>query len=136
MPLRIVYLLLIVVLIVSCGCDTPRLTGDLDGNDRILAGNFGEMIDADYALLIASDGIAALIPEIGFTQIELIRESGVWRSEAKVLPAFCSIDSLKEICLFRVLSDSTTFHSRIESFERIGGSVKNNYPAWKYRRKQ
>ncbi len=135
MSIRIVILLLVTVLIASCGSDTPVLTGDINDGVTIHPGILDEMADADYALLIASDGIAALVPEVSFSRIELMEEAGVWRSEAPILPAFCSIDSLVEICVFRVLSDSSSFHSRIESFERIGGSVKNNYPAWKYRRK-
>ncbi len=142
MEMRIVLLLSVVVLLVSCDYNSPRLTGDIDSDClRIHPGSLDEILeqyDADYALLIAEDGIAALVSEISFPQIELTRKDGVWYSQADSLPPFCSIDSLREICVFRMQherSDTLSFQHRILSFERIGSSTKNDYPAWKYRRK-
>ncbi len=140
---RIILLLSFVILLAACCEKPPALTGDIDEETQyVKTGNLSDILQSykpDYALLIASDGLAALITETAFSEIEIERNANVWRTTSETLPAFCNVDSLQEVCLFRIEADegdSLSFRNRITQYQRIGSSEKNGYPAWKYRRIQ
>ncbi|MDP8202593.1 MAG: hypothetical protein P9M11_10710 [Candidatus Tenebribacter burtonii] len=136
---RRVSILFLVLLLFSCSPKNLILTGNIkDGVEISDYGRFDEILSfapsAKYALLIGSDGTAALITSRSFSKIYIQKDKNCWNSKADILPAVCNIRNLKEICIYTKTSiEDNNFSKRMNDFEFLGQSSKNGYYARKYK---
>ena len=124
----------------ACSPDNLILTGNIeDGTIISREGRLDEILkdiapSAKYALLIGSDGTAALITSRSFSKIYIQKDKKGWNSKADILPAVCNIRNLKEICVYsRTSIENNHFSDRLNDFEFLGQSSKNEYYARKYK---
>jgi len=140
---RMVKRVLVIFFILSlfaCSTNNLILTGNVKEGTIINSnGRFDEILNsiapsAKYALLIGSDGTAALITSRSFSKIYIQKEKKDWNSKADDLPAVCNIRNLKEICIYsRTSSNNNRFSDRLNDFKFIGQSSKNGYYVRKYK---
>ena len=124
----------------ACSPNNLILTGNIEDDATISSeGKLDEIFSditpsAKYALLIGSDGTAALITSRSFSKIYIQKDRNIWNSNAKDLPAVCNIRNLKEICIYsRTSSNNNHFSDRLNDFEFLGQSSKNGYYVRKYK---
>ena len=122
----------------ACAPNDLILTGNIESGTVISSeGRFDEILinlapSAKYALLIGSDGTAALITSRSFSEIYIQKDKNGWNSKTDNLPAVCNIRDLKEICIYsRKLNNH--FSDRLNDFELLGQSSKKGYYTRKYK---
>jgi hypothetical protein len=138
------YLLIAILFLTGCGRSGYLLTGNITEesvvSQRGILSNILE--DAEYALLIGSDGTAVFLSENSFPEITIHKESGKWNCSTDILPPVCNIRNLKEICIFKSFfgkkiqvenEDLHPFAVRMRDFEFLGESQKNGHTVRKYR---
>ena len=139
-----VYLSITILLLTGCGRSGYLLTGNLTEESYVsLSGILSEILeDAEYALLIGSDGTAVFLSENSFPEITIHKESGKWNCSTEILPPVCNIHNLKEICIFKSFFENKIkvenenlhpFAVRMRDFEFLGESQKNGHTVRKYR---
>ncbi len=138
------YLLITILLLTGCGRPGYLLTGNIS-EELIISrsGVLSEILeDAEYALLISSDGTAVFLSENSFLEIAIQKENGKWNCSTEILPPVCNIRDLQEICIFKSYHDGKItvqnenlhpFAVRMRDFEFLGESQKNGYTVRKYR---
>ena len=124
----------------ACAPNDLIFTGDIESGTVISSeGRFDEILinlapSAKYALLIGSDGIAALITSRSFSEIYIQKDKNGWNSKTDNLPTVCNIRNLKEICIYsRTSNEINNFSERMNDFEFLGQSCKNGYYVRKYK---
>ena len=90
------YLLITILFLTGCGRSGYLLTGNLTEESLVsqkgILSNILE--DAEYALLIGSDGTAVFLSENSFPEITIQKENGKWNCSTKILPPICNIRNL------------------------------------------
>ncbi len=136
---RIVLVVTFVLFIFACSPNSLVLSGNIKNKAEISnEGRLDEILNeiapsAKYALLIGSDGTAALVTSRSFSKIYIQKNNQEWNSKAEELPAFCNIRDLKEICIYsRTTNTINSFSERMNNFEFLGQSSKNDHYAKKY----
>ena len=129
-----------ILLLFACAPNDLILTGNIEEGVKINdEGRFDEILtnlapSANYALLIGSDGTAALITSRSFSKIYIHKDKNGWNSKADNLPAVCNIRNLKEICMYsRTSKNNNRFSDRLNDFKFLGQSSKNGYYVRKYK---
>lgn len=136
---KITIFILLVFSLFAGNLNALVLTGNVDRIAEINnEGNLKELINsmepnAKYALLIGTDGTAALITSRSFNEIQIKKDNMTWSSTTETLSAVCNIRNLKEICIYSRKTDKNHFSDRLEDFEFIGQSRKNGYYTRKYK---
>ena len=137
---RKVSIVFLVLSLFACSPNNLILTGNIEAGTKISSeGRLDEILEdivpsAKYALLIGSDGTAALITSRSFSKIFILKDKKGWNSKVDNLPAVCNIRNLKEICIYSRTSNSNNrFSDRLNDFEFLGQSSKNGYYARKYK---
>ena len=137
---KIVSILFLVLSLFACIQNNLNITGNIKDRTKISSeGRLDEILEdivpsAKYALLIGSDGTAALITSRSFSKIYIQKDKKGWNSKVDNLPAVCNIRNLKEICIYSRTSNSNNrFSDRLNDFEFLGQSSKNGYYARKYK---
>ncbi|RLC57335.1 MAG: hypothetical protein DRH89_03775 [Candidatus Cloacimonadota bacterium] len=135
-----VSILFFILSLFACSPKNLIVTGNIvDGAEISNEGRLNEILNeitpsVKYALLIGSDGTAALITSRSFSKIHIQRDKDGWNSKADNLPAVCNIRNLKEICVYtRTSIENNHFSDRLNDFEFLGQSSKNGYFARKYK---
>jgi len=135
-----VSILFFILSLFACSPKNLIVTGNIvDGAEISNEGRLNEILNeitpsVKYALLIGSDGTAALITSRSFSKIHIQRDKDGWNSKADNLPAVCNIRNLKEICVYtRTSIENNHFSDRLNDFEFLGQSSKNGYFASKYK---
>jgi len=135
-----VSILFFILSLFACSPKNLIVTGNIvDGAEISNEGRLNEILNEitpslKYALLIGSDGTAALITSRSFSKIYIQKDKKGWNSKVDNLPAFCNIRNLKEICIYlRTSSENNIFSERMIDFEFLGQSSKNGYYARKYK---
>ncbi|NQT65354.1 MAG: hypothetical protein HQ554_04155 [FCB group bacterium] len=130
-----------IILLVACSTNNLVLTGNIKTKSEISnEGRFDEILNeiapsAKYALLIGSDGTAALVTSRSFSKIYIQKDDNEWNSKSDKLPAFCNIRDLNEICVYsRTSNEINNFSERMNDFEFLGQSSKNGHYARKYKK--
>jgi hypothetical protein len=138
------YLLITILLLTDCSRSGYFLTGNISEELSVsYSGVLTEILeDAEYALLIGSDGTAVFLSENSFPEITIHKVNGKWNCSTEILPTVCNIRNLKEICIFKSYSskkitieneDLHPFAVRMRDFEFLGESQKNGHTVRKYR---
>ena len=137
---RKVSIVFLVLSLFACSRNNLILTGNIEAGTTISSeGRLDELLknivpSAKYALLIGSDGTAALITSQSFSKIYIQKDKKGWNSKVDNLPAVCNIRNLKEICIYsRTSSKNNRFSDRLNDFEFVGQSSKNGFYARKYK---
>ena len=137
---RRVLFFIFVLLVAACSQHNLVLTGNIeDGAELSSEGRLEEILSdlapsAKYALLIGSDGTAALITSRSFSEVYIQKIENEWSSKTEKLPAVCNIRNLKEICIYtKTSSNNNHFSDRMNDFIFLGQSSKNGYYARKYK---
>ena len=137
---REISILFLVLSLFACSPNNLILTGNIEAETKISSeGRLDEILEdivpsAKYALLIGSDGTAALITSRSFSKIYIQKDKKGWNSKTDDLPAVCNIRNLNEICIYSRTSNSNNrFSDRLNDFEFLGQSSKNGYYARKYK---
>ncbi|MCK5050604.1 MAG: hypothetical protein KAS53_02605 [Candidatus Cloacimonetes bacterium] len=132
--------LFLILSLFACSPNNLILTGNIEVGTKISSeSRLDEILkdiapSAKYALLIGSDGTAALITSRSFSKIYIQKNKKDWNSKVDGLPAFCNIRNLKEICIYsKTSSENNNFSVRMNDFEFLGQSSKNGYYARKYK---
>ena len=135
-----VSILFFILSLFACTQNNLSLSGNIKVRTEISnQGRLDEILNeiapsVKYALLIGSDGIAALITSRSFSKINIQKDKNGWNSKANDLPAVCNIRNLKEICVYsRTSIENNHFSDRLNDFEFLGLSSKNGYYARKYK---
>ena len=135
-----VSILFFILSLFACSPNNLLVTGNIvNGAEISNEGRLDEILinivpNAKYALLIGSDGTAALITSKSFSKIYIQKDKKGWNSKADNLPAVCKIRDLKEICIYsRTSIDNNRFSDRLDDFEFLGQSSKNGFYARKYK---
>ena len=141
---KIFYLLFAILLLTGCGRSGYLLTGNI--NEVLSVSRSGVLSvileDAEYALLVGSDGIAVFLSENSFPEITIQKENGKWNCSTEILPPVCNIRNLKEICIFKsffgkkIKVENENLHPfavRMKDFKFLGESQKNGHTVRKYR---
>lgn len=135
-----VSILFFILSLFACSSNNLILTGNIKvGAEISNEGRLNEMLNeiapsVKYALLIGSDGTAALITSRSFSKIHIQNDKNEWNSKAINLPAVCNIRNLKEICVYSSTSSNNNhFSDRLNDFEFLGQSSKNGYFVRKYK---
>ena len=137
-------LLITILLLTVCGRSGCLLTGNLTEESLVSrSGVLSNILgDAEYALLIGSDGTAVFLSQNSFPEITIHKKIGKWNCSTDILPPVCNIRNLKEICIFKSYSDKKMtienedlhpFAVRMKDFEFLGESQKNGHIVRKYR---
>jgi hypothetical protein len=133
-------ILFIVLSFFACSPNGMKLTGNIETGVTISdEGSLDDILnklipEAEYALLIGTDGTAALISARSFSEIYIHRDKNSWNSKTDTLPAVCNIRNLKEICIYTKTSfENNHFSDRINEFEFLGETCKNGYYVRKYK---
>jgi len=128
------------LLLIACSTNNLVLTGNIKTKAEISSeGRLDEILNeialsAKYALLIGSDGTAALVTSRSFSMIYIQKGDKVWNSKTENLPVVCNIRKLKEICIYTNTSSAdNSFSDRMNDFTFLGQSSKNGYYARKYK---
>ncbi|MDA3813073.1 MAG: hypothetical protein PF570_02345 [Candidatus Cloacimonetes bacterium] len=137
---RIVLVVSFVLFIFACSPNNLVLSGNIK-NKAVINNNgrLDEIINeiapsVKYALLIGSDGTAALVTSRSFSVIYIQIDKNEWNSKSEKLPAFCNIRDLNEICVYsRTSNEINNFSERMNDFEFLGQSSKNGHYARKYK---
>jgi hypothetical protein len=138
------YLLIMILLLTGFGRSGYLLTGNIS---EVLSVSQEDVLseilqDAEYALLVGSDGTAVFLSENSFTKIIINNESGKWNCSTDILPPVCNILNLKEICIFKsffgkkITIENENLHPfavRMRDFEFLGESQKNGHTVRKYK---
>ena len=138
------YLLITILLLTSCGRSGYLLTGNLTEESVVsYSGVLSNILgDAEYALLIGSDGTAVFLSDNSFPEITINKENRKWNCSTEILPPVCNIRNLKEICIFKsffgkkIKVENENLHPfavRMRDFEFLGESQKNGHTVRKYR---
>jgi len=133
----------------------PKLTGDLSKAEELAEpGNLYELLLdiaplCDAALLVGDDGTAVLIPAYAFKEVTFTEKNGEWNSTAPSLPPVAKIRNIREICLQQIpakyavkiqeatsISTVTPFQFRMNQFNFLGDSAKNDYLLRKFKEKK
>ncbi len=129
-----------VLFIFACSPNDLVLSGNIKSKAVISNnGSLDEILNEiapsiKYALLIGSDGTAALVTSRSFSMIYIQKDDNEWNSKSDKLPAFCNIRNLKEICVYsRTSNKNNNFSERMNDFEFLGQSSKNGHYARKYK---
>lgn len=136
---KILFITILSLFLLTGNLNALQLTGNIAKSVEIQReGTLKELIEpvsnaVKYALLIGSDGTAALITSRSFSIVRLIKTEAGWNSTTNKLPAVCNIRNLKEICIYSRQFKENNFSDRIDDFEFIGQSSKNGYYARKYK---
>ena len=137
---RKVSIIFLLLFLFACSSNNLILTGNIQDGTKIRSeGRLDEILNeiapsAKYALLIGSDGTAALVTFRSFSKIYIHKNNQGWNSKAEELPAFCNIRDLKEICIYTNTSSAdNSFSDRMNDFTFLGQSSKNGYYARKYK---
>lgn len=140
---RMVKYLSIAILIVflsSCAQDNLLVTGNINTGMKITEeGTLDELLrdlapHAKYALIIGSDGTAALLTSRSFSKVYIQHVKNTWNSVSVDLPAVTNINAVKEICIYqRETTNDNYFAKRLNDFEFLGQSSKNGYYVRKYK---
>ena len=132
--------LFLILSLFACSPNNLILTGNIEAGTKISSeGRLDEILEdivpsAKHALLIGSDGTAALITSRSFSKIYIQKDKNDWNSKVNNLPAVCNIRNLKEICIYsKTSSENNNFSVRMNDFEFLGQSSKNGYYARKYK---
>lgn len=135
-----VSVLFLILSLFACSPNNLILTGNIKVGTKISnEGRLDEILrsitpSAKYALLIGSDGTAALITSRSFSKIYIQLDKNDWNSKTDDLPAVCNIRNLKEICIYsKTSSENNNFSVRMNDFKFLGQSSKNGYYARKYK---
>ena len=135
-----VSILFFILSLFACLPNNLIVTGNIvDGAEIDNEGRLDEILEeiapsVKYALLIGSDGTAALITSRSFSKIHIQNDKNEWNSKADNLPTVCNIRNLKEICIYSKTSNNVNrFSERLNDFEFLGQSSKNGYYARKYK---
>ena len=139
-----IYLLITILLLTSCGRPGYLFTGNINETLSVSQeGVLSEILqDAEYALLIGSDGTAVFLYQNSFPEITINKENGKWNCSTEILPTVCNIRNLKEICIFKSFfgkkikvknENLHPFAARMRDFEFLGESQKNGHTVRKYR---
>ena len=135
-----VSILFFILSLFACSPNNLIVTGNIENgaeisNEGRLDEIFNEIAPSvKYALLIGSDGTAALITSQSFSKIHIQNDKNEWNSKAYKLPAVCNIRNLKEICVYsRTSIKNNHFSDRLNDFKFLGQSSKNGYYARKYK---
>ena len=133
-------ILFLVLFLFACAPNDLILTGNIEDGVKITdEGRFDEILtnlapSANYALLIGSDGTAALVTSRSFSMIYIQKNNKEWNSKTDNLPAVCNIRNLKEICVYsRTSNENNNFSERMNDFEFLGQSSKNGFYVRKYK---
>ena len=138
------FFIIVILLLIGCGRSGYLLTGNINevlsiSRSGILSKIIG---DAEYALLVGSDGTAVLLSESSFSEITIKKENRKWNCSTEILPPVCNIRNLKEICIFKSFFEKKIkienenlypFAVRMRDFEFLGESQKNGHTVRKYR---
>ena len=126
--------------IFACSSNNLVLSGNIKSKTVISnEGRLDEILNeiapsAKYALLIGSDGTAALVTSRSFSMIYIQKDKKGWNSKADNLPPVCNIRNLKEICIYsRTSNNKNRFSERLNDFVFLGQSSKNGYYVRKYK---
>lgn len=137
---RKISIIFLLLFLFACSSNNLILTGNIQDGTKIRSeGRLDEILNeiapsAKYALLIGSDGTAALVTFRSFSKIYIHKNNQGWNSKAEELPAFCNIRDLKEICIYTNTSSAdNSFSDRMNDFTFLGQSSKNGYYARKYK---
>ena len=138
------FFIIAILLLTGCGKTGYLLTGNV--NEVLSISQEGVLSnileDAEYALLIGSDGTAVFLSRNSFPEITINKENGGWNCSTEILPPVCNIRNLKEICIFKPFfgekitvgnEELHPFAVRMRDFEFLGESQKNGYIVRKYR---
>ncbi len=136
-----VSIIFFILTLFACSTNNLILTGNVQERTVIYSNcRLDEILEsiapsAKYALLVGSDGTAALITSRSFSKIYIQRDKNVWNSKTEDLPAVCNIRNLKEICIYsKTSSENNKFSLRMNDFEFVGQSSKNGFYARKYKK--
>ncbi len=133
-----VSILLLILFLFACAPNDLILTGNIESGTVISSeGRFDEILkdivpSTRYALIVGSDGTAALITSRSFSKIYIHKNKNGWNSKTDDLPAVCNIKNIKEICIYSRTSNNH-FSDRLNDFELLGQSSKNGYYVRKYK---
>jgi len=137
---RRVSIIFLLLFLFACSSNNLILTGNIQHGTKISSeGRLDEILNeiapsAKYALLIGSDGTAALVTSRSFSMIYIQKGDKVWNSKTENLPVVCNIRKLKEICIYTNTSSAdNSFSDRMNDFTFLGQSSKNGYYARKYK---
>jgi hypothetical protein len=140
--------ILSLLLMLLLGCSSPSnytITGNVDRD--ISATSTGALdkvfeqigIEAEYALIVASDGTSVLLSERSFPLIEIVKKRGKFGTIAEQLPPVCSLNNIGEIIVYHrsypMENYLTPFSSRMKEFEFLGESSKGDHFVRKYKRR-
>ncbi|MDP8220509.1 MAG: hypothetical protein P9X26_04140 [Candidatus Stygibacter frigidus] len=149
--LIIIFILCTNLLLVSAPL---ALIGNISHREEIeTKGCFAELlantdINADAALIIGSDGTAALIEKSAFKLIYLHYDDPGWSSVSTSLPPVCNIKDIKEIAIWQSSWDIqfevdlegnypriyTPFNWIMQDYNYLATSAKNGYQVEKYKK--
>ena len=144
---KIVGLLTLLSLLLAC---SPQggyyFRGNLDLEFRSnLTGNLADILheqrlDAEYALLITSDGMAVLLTERSFSLLHIEAAGKRFNTGSDLLPPVCNLKDLNEIYLYLpgypLKDNHTPFSLRMKDFAFLGESGTNGHYVRKYRLKE
>jgi len=129
----------IIVFLSSCAHDNLIITGNINTGIEITEeGALNELLadlapHAKYALIVGSDGTAALITSRGFSNVYIKHMKNSWNSISENLPAVSNINAIKEICVYKKYFPKNQFAERLNDFEFLGQISKNGYYVRKYK---
>jgi len=137
-----IIIVLALLSLVACSPGGYRLSGNIDSEFQTKqTGNLKEILayyelEAEYALLIASDGIAVLISEPSFSLIEIYSESKKINTRSDLLPPVSNLNDLNEIVIYNwnypLTGSHTPFSLRLLEFNFLGESSRNGHSVRKY----
>ena len=141
---KFTFFIITILLLTDCGKTGYLLTGNISevlpvSQEGILSEMLG---DAEYALLIGSNGTAVFLSRNSFPEITVNKENGKWNCSTDILPPVCNIHNLKEICIFKpFFGEKITiekeklhpFAARMRDFEFLGEAQKNGHIVRKYK---
>ena len=142
---RVIYLILAGVFLFGCSQSQIKISGNLDQKTHLnQTGNLAEIlsdkdIEAEYLLLIAADGTAVFLSERSLGEIRISKSGKTFNSRSDVLPPVCSLNDLKEICIYfsnyPLTDHQTPFSLRMQDFRFLGESSQSGHYVRKYKLK-
>ena len=137
---KYLFLAVLSLLLLACAQDDLIITGNINTGIKITGeGKLDELLHelaphSKYALIIGSDGTAALLTSRSFSEVYIQHVETTWNSVSENLPAVSNINVIKEICVYqRETTNDNYFAERLSGFEFLGQSSKNGYYVRKYK---
>jgi hypothetical protein len=137
-----IIIILFLLSLVACSPQGYRFSGNIDSEFYSeQTGNLKEILalhelNAEYALLIASDGIAVLISEPSFPRIEIYLDAKKISTRSEFLPPVSNLNDLSEIVIYNwkhpVVDRQTPFSLRLLELQFLGESSLNGHLVRKY----